>query len=689
MRIVINSKKTSIASRSLIITGMQASGTSLIAQAFFRAGFYLGRDFMPPKHFNRDGVFEERHISRFHDDLLRQNQTNCQDYQTLKSKPLNVRGEDQSRAKDIIRTHFEGCSPQWGWKDPDAVLFLDLWRTVVPHARFLFIYRRPEEVVWSLIRRRLILRGERGPYVERAVLYLNLWTLFNSKIVEFVTKYSDQCLLLQVPSDIRVTGQGQLNKWVREKWDFDVSSIDFAATYKGALLKSSVPLWIRSMASTHRTCRRILRKLHRLRKASRLHETVPISLPGSVNSDKVEKAPRKKKRNICVVYPNSVSPQESFIRPHIEKLPANIRVLSFSNRTWGLRWAMNVYKDGATLEDPYLWLPTVKDESSRLLSDSIQARVKRVLLRCITRPASDLVFLISAIKSYLKKNRIEAVLAEYGPPGVSMAPLCRELGIPLIVAFHGYDAYWKPLYPHYADLFKSAAALVACSKHMENQLCTLGADRKKVHYNPLAVDTDVFCDGAPADAPPTFLSVARFVDKKAPHLTILAFKRVVDRIKNARLIMAGEGPLREACMKLAEGLGIGYAVNFKGKISHIEIALLMRKARAFVQHSVRSSYDDMEGTAVSVLEAGATGIPIVATRHPGISDSVVEGKTGFLVDEEDVGGMAAALIRLCDNPEIASKMGKEARLRIKSLFSIDHSISALDRIIKESIHSMR
>jgi glycosyltransferase involved in cell wall biosynthesis len=107
----------------------------------------------------------------------------------------------------------------------------------------------------------------------------------------------------------------------------------------------------------------------------------------------------------------------------------------------------------------------------------------------------------------------------------------------------------------------------------------------------------------------------------------------------------------------------------------------MAEALAFVQHSVTAPNGDMEGTPVAVLEAGAAGLPVIATRHAGIPDVVIEGETGLLVDEHDVEGMAAMMIRLAEMPETAMEMGSAARKRVREHFSMEQHISLLNRCI--------
>src|SRR5262249_50305874 len=153
----------------------------------------------------------------------------------------------------------------------------------------------------------------------------------------------------------------------------------------------------------------------------------------------------------------------------------------------------------------------------------------------------------------------------------------------------------------YRTLFQQARAIVAVSTPMREKLIALGARPEIVHCNPCGVDCRLFRSGAPAAAPPTFLAVGRFVDKKAPQLTLLAFAHVHRQRDDARLRMIGNGPLLDACRDLARGLGVESAVTFLGAQPHGVIQEEMRRARAFVQHSVEAPSGDSEGTPTAIL----------------------------------------------------------------------------------------
>jgi colanic acid/amylovoran biosynthesis glycosyltransferase len=370
---------------------------------------------------------------------------------------------------------------------------------------------------------------------------------------------------------------------------------------------------------------------------------------------------------ICIVSPGEPAYSETFVRAHIERLPAETHVLYGG--------PLPTHADGEPLVTEYS------------LSQRVRFRVERQFRGLLWDGEAKQA---AAIERFVRQHEVQAVLAEYGPTGVAMMELCQRMGLPLIVHFHGFDAYRLDVLngtvgKRYPDLFAAASALVVVSTAMQDQLMDLGAPKPKLHYNPYGIDLALFHAANPASNPPTFVAVGRFVDKKAPYLTLMAFAELARRVPAARLIMAGDGDLWEACQRMAHVLGVAAAVEFRGVCSHSQVANLMQQGRGFVQHSVSAFSGDSEGTPVAILEASAAGLPIVATRHAGIPDVVVEGETGFLVDEGDVAAMAEAMLSLALEPQLAARMGQAGRRRIEWCFSMEKSIGNLWRIIEATM----
>lgn len=370
---------------------------------------------------------------------------------------------------------------------------------------------------------------------------------------------------------------------------------------------------------------------------------------------------QQSKPSVCIIKGNG--PVETFVQAHAEGLPANVTLIhDFPPKI-----------DGRPIH-----------------SQSLASRAQRKAWRRVMRRQWGWETTSAYIKAF-KDARADAVLAEFGQTGVVALEACKRTNTPLIVHFHGADISKKAVLEMFGDayrvLLREARAVIAVSRVMQEKLISMGASPEKVHYNPCGVDCDGFVSVRSLVEPPVFLAVGRFVDKKAPQLTLLAFAQVHRAHPEAQLRMIGNGPLLDSCRDLATGLGLSQAVSFLDVQPHSVIQQEMRRARAFVQHSVEAQSGDSEGTPVAVLEAGASGLPVVATRHAGIPDVVIEGQTGLLVNERDVTGMAAHMISLIKDPALAQRLGDSAREHIKSHFSMQHSLNRLWSVIESCIPS--
>jgi glycosyltransferase involved in cell wall biosynthesis len=334
------------------------------------------------------------------------------------------------------------------------------------------------------------------------------------------------------------------------------------------------------------------------------------------------------------------------------------------------------------------WIPQVGGVP--VLSQHLPARVWRRAQRSLARQPWEREITLG-YEAAFRRFRADVALAEFGPAGTRVLDACTRQQVPLVVRFHGYDAYFRgTLEEHgeaYRRLFASARAVIAPSHAMVAQLQGLGAPSAKTHCVPYGIDCETFSGACPGQAPSTVLAVGRFVEKKAPHLTLLAFRDATRDLPDARLRFIGDGRLLDACRDLAIAIGIGDRVVFLGAQPPEVVQREMRSARVFAQHSVLASSGDSEGLPVSILEAGAAGLPVVATRHAGIPEMIREGLDGYLVDERDVAGMSAALRKILESADLAQRMGAQFQARVRTEFSIEITMSRLLSVLEMASNS--
>jgi glycosyltransferase involved in cell wall biosynthesis len=313
--------------------------------------------------------------------------------------------------------------------------------------------------------------------------------------------------------------------------------------------------------------------------------------------------------------------------------------------------------------------------------------LKKELMRKLSKSYRNKTKAPNLLRKSLVDNHIDVILVEYGTLAFNLLPLFRICNIPFIVHFHGYDASVKAVIKdcgNYTEVFAKASKVVAVSKVMRLTLEDLGCPPEKLILNTYG-PSDLFFEVQSSKEHLELLAIGRFVDKKAPYFTILAFAKILDKFPEAKLSMAGDGPLMNTCENLVEYLGISDAVRFLGVITPNEFRKRLSTCRAFVQHSVTAKNGDMEGTPVAIIEAQAAAVPVISTYHAGIPDVVTNKITGLLIDEKDVEGMTNAMLILLKDKSLAQKMGENARENILANFTMSRHIDILNTTLKEVI----
>lgn len=292
----------------------------------------------------------------------------------------------------------------------------------------------------------------------------------------------------------------------------------------------------------------------------------------------------------------------------------------------------------------------------------------------------------------------DVVLAHFGPDGCLIAPVAARLRVPLVVAFYGYDVSRRvrgPAAPgwrrRYAELFERAAAVVAISGHVAAALRELGCPEKKLRLVPLGCDLARFPLRDPArrqdEGRVRVLFAGRLTAKKDPLTAIRAVARareLLGRTPALELELVGDGELRAACERELLRLGLGGAVRCSGALPHDEVARRMGSAHLYLQPSRTANDGDAEGLCVTLLEAAATGLPVVATRHAGMADALLEGRSALLADEGDVEGLARHLAELARSPGRWSELGRAGRLHVEERFDLERTSRGLKHVLEEA-----
>lgn len=291
------------------------------------------------------------------------------------------------------------------------------------------------------------------------------------------------------------------------------------------------------------------------------------------------------------------------------------------------------------------------------------------------------------IEAKLRAVRPILIHAHFGTDGLLVLPLARALGVPLITSLRGYDVTrsdaallrsGRPIWMRYAlgkkRLQRGGALFLAVSDALRDQAISRGYPeaRTVTHYN--GVDLDRFRPGdAPAE-PGLVLHVGRLVEKKGTKVLIEALARIA----NAKLVVIGDGPLRSVLERQARELGD--RVQFFGELPSDEVANWMRRASVLAAPSITAVDGDAEGLPNVVVEAAASGLPVVGTTHSGIPEAIDDGISGFLVPESDAVALASRLTQLLASESLRRDMGAAARRLAERKFSRQMLTARLESI---------
>jgi glycosyltransferase involved in cell wall biosynthesis len=248
--------------------------------------------------------------------------------------------------------------------------------------------------------------------------------------------------------------------------------------------------------------------------------------------------------------------------------------------------------------------------------------------------------------------------------------------LPVVVSLHGSDVYVAERHA-FARLAARASLgrvdwITACSDDLRDRAIALGAARDRIETIPYGVDVDRFrpdpdarasCRralGLGSDAVVLF-TAGRLVRKKGFEYLIDAVARLVPRWPAVRLVIAGGGDLDDELRSRVRGHGIGDHVHFAGVLAQPDVARYLAAADVAVMPSVRDEAGNVDGLPNTVMEALASGTPLVATTVGGIPSVVTDGQNGLLVPEKDAPALEAALERLLASPAMRAEFGATAR----------------------------
>ena len=287
----------------------------------------------------------------------------------------------------------------------------------------------------------------------------------------------------------------------------------------------------------------------------------------------------------------------------------------------------------------------------------------------------------------LGRENAALIHAHFGYEGCRLLGAVRQTGLPLLTTFYGADATEYPNYPgwhaRYGQLFAAGALFLAEGGAMAEKLVVLGCPPEKVRVWRLGVDVERIAFAPRAIGEQVRLLIcAGFKEKKGIPYALRALAAALrQKPFEYALTLVGDGEERPQIEALVDELGLRPHTAFLGMRPYAEVLAELPRHDILLQTSVTASNGDGEGGApVILLDAQASGMPVVATTHGDIPEYVRDGASGLLAGERDVEGLAERILLMACEPERWAEMGRAGRDHVERRYAAARQAAELEEI---------
>jgi glycosyltransferase involved in cell wall biosynthesis len=267
--------------------------------------------------------------------------------------------------------------------------------------------------------------------------------------------------------------------------------------------------------------------------------------------------------------------------------------------------------------------------------------------------------------------------------------------IPIVATIHGHtDAFPAVRVYRHLDLLmlRRFPKVIAVSDYLRQELIASGLAPHRVVTVHNAIDPDVFVSAVCTDRrkvraelgiepnAPVVLTVGRLNPEKGHRYLLESTRLAFRHISNLRVLVVGEGPLRERLEAMAHSLHLDAVVSFLGWRD--DVASLMAASDLFVLPSTRESF------GLVILEALALGIPVIATRVGGVPEVIRTDETGILAEPRDAEALARAMIWALTSPAQAGQLARQGQAMVRQRFSVEAMVKATSCVYHEVMSSL-
>jgi glycosyltransferase involved in cell wall biosynthesis len=266
----------------------------------------------------------------------------------------------------------------------------------------------------------------------------------------------------------------------------------------------------------------------------------------------------------------------------------------------------------------------------------------------------------------------------YGPSVAMLAETNRRAPLPTVIALHqkltGIDSFGGILQRLFDQASWVTTVSAAALGDLKAAFPQLSENTSFIHNG---IATDPFKPTPPAADIPRIVCIGRIVASKGFDLAIEAFAKLRAVVPAVQLTIVGDGPEKEVLLGQVRNLGLSEFVSFAGEVGPDEVREYIRGSNVVVVPS-----REHESFGLVAVEAALMERPVVASRLGGLAEIVVDGKTGFLVEQEDAAEIARRLEQILTQPQLATKFGTAARERALKKFSIGVNAAAYDALYR-------
>lgn len=287
---------------------------------------------------------------------------------------------------------------------------------------------------------------------------------------------------------------------------------------------------------------------------------------------------------------------------------------------------------------------------------------------------------------HLRRSKPQHIHAHFADRATVVAFVAsRLLGIKHSFTAHAKDIYAEDVF--LADKIKTAEFVTTCTKFNQDYLNSLTDEPEKVHLLYHGLDFSDFANlQKTTSKEPLILAIGKLVEKKGFTYLIEACAKLHEQGRRFVCWIIGEGPDRKGLQVQIEQAGLQDFVQLKGNLPYSKVIEALSRATLFTLPCVVAANNDRDGIPNVILEAMASGVPVVSTPISAIPESIIDGETGYLVPSRDSEALASKLAHLLDSPSERERLSHHAGVFVRQKFEVDENVRGIKVLFERHLH---